>query len=782
MEILTLLKANIRRKKGSFVSVILLTLIIAMSVTTILSIRESTLSGVTYFHELCDTPDIQTGSRAYALTNDDIIDQLKNDSKVKKVTVVDLILSEKAIMGEKVYVTAMSLVKADDQTRLLNDSLNGIVENAPKLQKGEIYVPQGLLTDLNGKVGQKIIFQTLDGDHEFTVKGILLDPMFGCSLIGWKTLCISDEDFSEIAEAVSGAETDNHHGLGKALQIYKSDDCTLTNAQLRRQLNLETGFTDISYLSLTRDMSINYTTLFPVIICSILLVFIMLLLAIVIIVTVHSISVEIETNYVTFGVLKAQGFDKNKIRLLFLGQYLLAEVIGAVLGIALSIPLIGAASNIFVTITAVPAVMSIPIGMIALILAGLFALSAFSIFFVTMKAGRISPVRAISGAKNEIYFDSRLNAPISKKLLSPSLALRQFTSAKRRYVGTLVIVAILVFFMMTVTILANTLTSKSALESMGELVCEIKFSPKRKLTDDDMEKIEKEIERFAEIDKACYSNNTYFSFDGEEMLGSIYKDPSLMPALKGRTPNFDNEIAVSPILLDEFQLKIGDEVTVGWQGTKKQFLITGTIQMLNDAGRSFLISSSGAEKIGYNFSLLGSYSLKNGDDEDLNKRIVDSLNEKFKDMIEAEEGGELIDNTTQTAINAMQIIIYFFSVLFSLIVVHMVCSKAFVQERIDIGIYKATGFQTSGLRWQFAFRFLIVSVLGAAAGGIVSCFFSGKLLSVLLRSIGIVSFQTNISFSTVAIPIAVICLSFFLFSYLVSGKIKTVKIRELVTE
>ena len=551
MDILTLLKANIRRKKGSFVSVILLTLIIAMSVTTILSIRESALKGIDHAHELCNTPDIWVSYPAYDFS-DDLIEKVKSDSKVKRVNVIDSIITDKGLMGDREYNTSMLLIKADENTKLVNESLNGINENAPKLQKGEAYVPQGFLTDLNGKVGQKVTFKTIAGDFEFTVKGILLEPIAGSSMIGWKNICISDEDFSEIEASASGAETDNMRGFGKALKVYKSDNCTLTDTQLRRQLNSETGLTDMSFFSLTRDMSINYTTLFPTIVCSILLVFIMLLLAIVIIVTVHSISVEIETNYVTFGVLKAQGFDKNKIRLLFLGQYLLAEMIGAVIGIVLSIPLIGVCLNIFVTIIAVPAVMSIPIGIIALILAGMFALSAVSIFFVTMKVNKISPVRAISGAKNEIYFDSRLNAPISKRLLSPSLALRQFTSAKRRYAGTLVIVAVLVFFMMTVTILANTVTSKSALYSMGAIVSEINISPKAKLSDSNHEKIEKEIERFAEIEKAYYTNYTYFSFNGEEMMGTIYKDPSQLPALKGRTPEYDNEIAATPILLQGF--------------------------------------------------------------------------------------------------------------------------------------------------------------------------------------------------------------------------------------
>lgn len=781
MEILTILKANIRRKKGSFVSVILLTLIITMSVTTILSIKESAFKGINNAHEICDTPDVLVIYLSHNLT-DDLVEKVKSDDRVKRVDIVESIFPEKIRIGNEDSSNRMSLIKANETTRLLKSDMNGIVENAPKLQKGEVYVPQGILTNLHGKVGEKIIFETIAGEYEFIVKGILLEPMMGASVIGYKNLCISDEDFSEIASAVAKAETEDKHGLGKNFEIYKADDCTLTSGQFRRQLNLDTDVTNMSAGSLTKDMAIHYTALFPEIISSILIVFVMFLLVIVVIVTVHSISVEIETNYVTFGVLKAQGFNKNKIRMLFLCQYLLAEIIGAVLGICLSIPLIKLASNIFVSITAIPAVTSVPAGIITLILLALFLLSAASIFFVTIKINKISPVRAISGAKKEIYFDSRMNVPISKKFLSPGLALRQFTSAKRRYAGTLVIVAILVFFMMTITILANAMNSKSALESMGGIVSEINISPKKKLSDNDYQMIENEIKRFSEIKKSYYLNSSYFSFDGEEMMGSAYKDPSVIPVLKGRSPIYDNEIAVSPILLDEFNLKIGDEVTIGWRDEKETYIISGTAPMLNDAGRAFIMSYAASEKIGYDENLWGCYSLENGEDENLNKKIADTLNEKFGDIIEAEVTGDILDDTYDIAISAMQMIIYVFSVLFAFVVTHMVCSKAFIQERTDIGIYKAVGFTSKNLRIQFAVRFLIVSVLGSAVGAVLSLLFSGKLLSGLLRSIGISQFIVDFTAFSFAAPIALICVCFFAFAYLVSQKIKSVAVRELVVE
>lgn len=781
MEILTLLKANIRRKKGSFVSVVLLTLIIAMSVTTILSMKESAFQGVANANEICDIPDISISYMAHRL-EEKTLREVEKDDRVRKVNVVDSILVEKVKIGGEKYGNTSSLVRADDHTRLLKEDLRGIEGVAPKLNKGEIYVPQGILTILHGEIGDKMTVETIAGKYQFTVKGIMLEPQTGSSMIGWKIYYISEEDFEAISSAVSKAETAENHGLGKQVEIYKAKNCTLANGRLRRQLNLDLGITEMAYGSMTKEMSVNYTTLFPQIICSILMVFAMFLLAIVVIVTVHSISVEIETNYVTFGILKAQGFDKNKIRLLFLGQYLLAEIIGAVLGTLLSIPLIKVTSNTFVTVTAIPAVLTVPIGTIVLILAALFLFSAAAICFVTIKVNKISPVRAISGAKKEIYFDSRLNAPISRRLLSPSLALRQFTSAKRRYIGTLAIVVILVFFMITITYLANIVNSKSAMENMGGMVTEIKIEPKRELSDKDFEKIEKEIENFSKIEKAYYTQNSYFSFDGEEVMGSIYKDVTDLPPLKGRCPKYDNEISASPILLEEFKLKIGDEVMISWQGKKKTYLITGTVQFMNDAGRCFLMSYDAAKKIGYDNWLWGSYSLEKDDDEALKTKIADSLNKKFGGSVRAEVEEELIAESISTAITAMQAIIYVFSALFSLIVIQMVCSKAFVQERTDIGIYKAIGFQSSRLRLQFAVRFFMVSLIGSCGGTVASYFMSGRILVVLLKSMGIVKVNTDMGISSFVIPILITCVSFFVFSYIVSGKIKKVQIRELVAE
>ena len=83
---------------------------------------------------------------------------------------------------------------------------------------------------------------------------------------------------------------------------------------------------------------------------------------------------------------------------------------------------------------------------------------------------------------------------------------------------------------------------------------------------------------------------------------------------------------------------------------------------------------------------------------------------------------------------------------------------------------------------QFAIRFLIVSIIGIAFGTTLSLLFSSKLLSFMLRSMGIAEFFIDYSFSTVMIPIITVAICFFLFAYITASRVKKVEVRTLITE
>ena len=136
----------------------------------------------------------------------------------------------------------------------------------------------------------------------------------------------------------------------------------------------------------------------------------------------------------------------------------------------------------------------------------------------------------------------------------------------------------------------------------------------------------------------------------------------------------------------------------------------------------------------------------------------------------------------ETALNGISALIYIISILFALITVSMTCIRSFLRERTDIGIYKALGFTVRQLRLQFSFRFLIVSVIGAAFGIILCIFLCPSMMKILLRGVGITNFTTDYTLDVIILPVCMICFCFFLFAYLVSGKIKKVEVRELISE
>lgn len=781
MEIITLLKANIRHKKGSFASIIILMILISMSLTAILSINDNCTNSINNAMEKANVGDLNVYFREQNLTPQ-LMQTIENNDMVGEIEDLGAVVCNEVEVGDEKDGNSWFMMKLRPEIKLFNIDLNGYEDEVPPLKSGEIYITQGVCTNRHCKVGDIINAKISSGDIQLKIAGVIVEPTNGASQMGWKQVFISDEDFEKFSAECKATDTEDETCNFRILRVFKSADCTLADPQFKRQLNLETGIIDNSIGSLTKTQSAYYTSLFPDIICSVLMVFISFLMVVVLIVMGHSISTGIEMDYVNLGVLKSQGFTRGKIQIIYAMQYLSAQIMGAFIGVLLAIPLINALGNVFQPITAILNENHISLGKSLLIMLGVLIISAIFIVIITRKVGRISPVKAISGGREEIYFDSRIKAPISKKMLSPSLALRQFTSNKRQYIGIILIVTILVFFMTTVMVLGDSVNSKSALESMGQMYTEVDvdFNKNAQIDDNKLAEFDKTVEEFSAIENKYYASSMYLSLDGEELYCAIYKNPDAINGMnKGRAPLYDNEVVITNIVADELGLKLGDTVTVAHNDKKSEYIISGFNQNLNDTGRCFSMSLEGAKKIGIEKIYFAGYSLADPSKAD---EIVDVLNDKFGDIITAEAISLGPDETFNVAITGMKLVIYFFSVIFTLVVVHMVCSKTFLREKTDIGIFKALGFTSGKLRLQFAVRFLIVAIIGSAFGSLLSMLLSGEVLSKILVTVGISSFKVEFTPLTFIIPITLVCVCFFLFAFIASRKIKRVEVKELVVE
>ena len=344
----------------------------------------------------------------------------------------------------------------------------------------------------------------------------------------------------------------------------------------------------------------------------------------------------------------------------------------------------------------------------------------------------------------------------------------------------MVIVALLTFFMLTITVLGDTVDSDSALEGMGMMNNEIGvlFSDSERF-DIYVNGIEHIIERHTPIKKHYYYSTQYVSLNGENLYCMFYENSEILVISKGRAPLYDNEIVITPMVAEEMELRIGDKVTISKDG-KTECIITGLFQCVNDTGRCFATNLDCVRKIGnQNVNYAGFHV----EDKSELKAIQSEILGTYGAYVECElnEDGNL-DDTFTIAINAMKAFIYVFSVVFALVVVVMVCKKTFLQEKTDIGIYKAVGFRVRRLRLQFAVRFLLIAVIGAGIGSALSLWLSGRVLTMMLWNVGVSSFRVAFTPLTIAVPVALLCACFFLFAYLMAGRVRRVDVKELITE
>lgn len=786
MEILTLLRANIRHKKGSFISVILLMMIITLSFSVTVSNNDNVSDGINRAHTSADTGDFAAFISESEL-DEEMLETLSENENTGRIR------DEKAMaflsykIEDREGNSPYFLLKWENSLPVFDEDIMEFEASPDDLSDGEVYVPAALKTVYGCHIGSDITINTKNGEEKFTVKGFLEEPYLGSMSIGIKQIFISDSDFERL---YSNGTDDENAAISlllpcRIIHIFKSENSTLSVTEFKKELNRESRIVDRALFTQSRESSDEITTIFTDTGTKMLYVFVILLVIIVMISINHSIVTTIETEYVSLGILKAQGFTENKIRLIYIIQYFLALAVGGVFGIAASFPLTKALGKLFQPITGIMVSTNISVGKCLLVSLGIIFICTVYIIIASRKIGKISPVRAISGGAEEIYFDSPANIPIEKKPLSFFIALRQITSHPKAYIGTALIAALLIFFMITITILAGGMSANSMIEAFGALNGQAQAKPNNHFELSDISKIESSIKEIDENSSVIFSSTTYMTIDETEMCCTVYSSPDILKSVqKGRAPLYDNEIMITELVSEELCKTIGDKVTVSYGGGSAEYMITGLYQSVQDLGKCFTMSFEGASQM---CDITPDTMYITLSDESLADSTVKMLNENYGDILQAEitEKNGYSDSMTgliDTLMDVITGVIYSVSAVFALVAVHMVCSKAFLRERRDSGIYKALGFTSDRLRLCFAMRFLIISIIGGALGAVLSGFFSERLLSLLLKNIGISCFDSKINAFTAAVPVLIICICFFTFAYFSSGKIKKVEIRELVSE
>lgn len=789
-----MLRGSLRKNKGAYISVSVLMLIVSLSLAAVLTLMGSAKKRDTELVEACGMGNLMAFINIRAMEEQGktpgwLAQELRDCTDlVERVDEIPaLYMNIYDLNGDKSSSSCMLLEASSAYVQYgIYDDRNRRIEQM-ELKPGEIIVPVCFRTLYSCELGDTLYLGNAEKSYPFTVAAWFEDPYMGSALMGIKTLLISSSDrerlLAENGQTVSEAgETEQEIvGDGVVISVFKKASSGLSDIELERELNRRTSYTSYSWINLSRSQAISYMLIFTNVFSGIVMVFIVLLVVITMIVLSRNIGSSLELGYEDYGVLKAIGVPGSYLKHSVFLSYLGSCVLGALLGMAFALPVIAWLNAVLRPIIGLYLETALELPPVLASLCGIFLLIGLLLSVKLRKIRRITPVQALRQGDGDVHFSSLLKLPIGKRLLSVSLAWRQFVSGKKQYLGAIVITALLGFFL----ILAS---SMSLWAGDGKAMAEIFSCQDFQLEcvyadsglQEEVEALIRERTEFA----SYHQSSQYLLLDDAQLYCYISDAPEHYNTVyKGRTCTYENEVMMTPFVAEGFGLSIGDSVELSLNGQSAEFIVSGFYQSANDTGKNIAINADGYRRLtgkDYEFEKV-SYCLA---DPDADGELLELITERYTDSQVKVRAYRLSGDMDffVDAVYAVTALVYVITAIFVMITVLLICDRMFAKEQRDYGIYKSVGFTQLRLRNQFALRFVLVSLLGSLLGVALSVLLGDLFVGTIFASFGLGNVRMDLELGALLLPVLFTALLYYLFSFLVSRKIRRVQPRILVVE
>lgn len=788
MKYFNLSRADMKSQKGSLIGIFMLILIITVSLCAVISVWSNSND-----YEKERIEGVEYGDIAYWLpeipNREELAAQVEALDEVERVEVQEIIVFHRYfVQGETEGVEgSIHLLTWEDcgqNYRIYREDMEGFREKPEELKDGEVYVSPSFCAIYDVQAGDTLELTAQEGGpaEVFKIKGFFEDPVAGSAMMGMKQIFLTKNDMRKLSGQLDEAGENAQGQRLNVFHLFRVKDSALSAGEFQKIVNAGTDLAAEAGFSYGKETIMGFMLILYNIFAGFLLVFVMVLLVVAMLIAGHSISSGIEQNYVNMGILKAIGYTRRDLRIVWLLQYLFVIVCGMGIGIPLSTLVVRKINRLTVTVTGLLVPSPIPVGKSLLALGSILLVIIAFICVKTAKISRITPIRAIRGGAEDVYFKSRFMAPIRKGGLHFWLAYRQLISGKKQYISACLVASLLVFF------LSLTARMDAWIGPDGKGLMD-SFSASRydlgiRCTDEGMEEeIEGILEERAGIVDSYQFVMSRASVGQIEYLMNIISKPEYFNLLLGRSCLYRNEIVVTQGVADELRIGTGDTVSVAFGGKELDFIVSGIYQCANDMGENFGISKEGFERFRepeaeeesyYTYYLL--------QDASVTEETAQFLKETYGERIFIDENMWSGVDIIVLALSALMVFMYLVTIVFILITVTLTGSKILYKEQHDLGIYKSLGYASGKLRLAFSLRFGIVSAAGSALGILLSAVLTDPLASAMLKMCGISRFASSLTPFRMALPAMIVSALFFLFAWCAAGRVKKVEPGILIVE
>ena len=708
-------KNNMKKQKGDMVTFLILTFIAAflifdcasaiLGIGRVLDDRFEEINGAHVFL-YCGDSDEETAAAEKAFKDNDEIIEYEQTPAVR-------IFGKYRKKGEKDFMDYTFISESFDT----ENKIQNVDRPEKDLKDDEILLP----LNMQGSYSEGDTLQIkLDDDiYDLRVAGFIEDPYF-CSTMNITVYSVN------ISQTVLDEMYDEHRGLVQSLMVHKgrvdekkldSEEINTTDleaeigdvfktelAEAQKQ-NPETAYPN--YLLANWQMMRGGSQFIPIIVVAVILMFAVLILIIAIVIISFSVKNFIQKNMKSTGILEASGYTVKELRWALTIQIVLVGLLGSLIGIGVGMATFNSFGNIISLVLGLTWNQPINLGLATITVVSVVTLIGLVARIISRTYKKITVLDALRGGITTHNFKKNFFSFEGTPLpISVTMALKDTFGGLGRNILMVVVSAILAI---------STLAGFGMLENFGknpdDMIHMFGFEMATAVvTDDDMgtdyEKVSKDLSSIDGVEQVLTLTGIDLTAKNGDKEESIYTyfyddvDNSVNTVLlEGRYPEKDNEILVTPAVVEDLGVKIGDVITIEYAEEEADYIIVGTNQRMERMGRTILMTMEGSKRL-ISGGLQYQYyvSAKDGVSYDKLVKGLETLEDEKDYSFSSQDYNKMMASTTDTLGMSMKlicIIIIVITVLVVIFVESLVIRAKISREWRGMGISKALG-QTSG--------------------------------------------------------------------------------------
>lgn len=614
-------------------------------------------------------------------------------------------------------------------------------------------------------------FDIDDISYKFIIKGVVNEMQYGnytSSVIGEY---LEDDAYNYLLE-------NNEEKCVTTISVKSQDSYSAYN-DISKYLSSK----NINVLSKNyKEQSKNQRLAISNILVLTLMVFASSILVISLFVSKFKIEQTIEEEMSNMGALKALGYTSKEIIISCIFPYIISGLLVTIFGIITSYFLLPLLSNViqmqsgFDWKVKVDLILNIIVLLINMILITAFTLVA------AFKIKKLNPINAIRGISIKNNNKNHFEIEKTKGNINFILMLKNFMNTKKQNI----LLGIVLFFMTIISSFIGILfynVNINPINFINTLVEEhpsVIISSNLDLRNDiKAQDNVNDVLYYDENATLNYKDNSYKTFVAEN-----FNNLSNNLCYKGNNPTNNSEVAIGSKIQEEYNINIGDYITLNKNGKEDKYKVVGFIQSVNYSGEVIEMTLDGYKKLDEFYLPTTMYVYLNDEKESGN--FIDEIKNRYNnDIISTMNYAESMESATTmyvSLISIICIIIIIITILLIYLILYIVISSIIIKRKQELGIFKAIGFENKELVKQLVGGFLPSTIIGTIIGLIVSKLCLFEIYNKIFMSVGAYKVSFEYPFIIfISIVILLILATTFIASIL-ANKIKKISVYSLIKD